>query len=406
MLIARVTEAHLSNQPGLHALELQAGRVARVSTSEGAAPPGLELALGGKLVAPALVDAHVHLDKAFLLEAAGHCAPTLTAAIASVAALRGQLRESELRTNAERAIEQLIRHGITAARVHVEIEPTVGLELWHMQQELAHAARDRIELELVAFPQLGLEAKPMLDLMTSALAEGVPVVGGCPYVDSDPARHLDRVFELAERFARPIDLHLDFSDDPGRSLLGLVAERVHAHGVQGSVTIGHVTTLAAMSLDAQAAALDLLARADIGLVLLPATDLYLAGAGEPGTRSLAPLARARAAGVRVAIANNNLRNPFAPFGNANLAQAAWLSGVIGRASDPSTRRWLLEAITSEPAKMLGLPEHGPVSGAWAHLAVFDVAREEDIVLGAPAVLATLRAGRLVYRAASPEIRGT
>jgi cytosine deaminase len=404
MLIDRITDARLPSSADAHTLDLRDGRVARVALSGEQPQPGTELALNGKLLGPALVDAHVHLDKAFLLDTAGTCAPTLAAAIASVAALRGRLPISELRANAERAIEQLVKSGVTAARVHVEIEPAVGLDLLHLQQELAHAARDRIDLQLVAFPQLGLERPEMLGLMSAALSEGVSVVGGCPYVDSDPARHLDRVFELAERFARPIDLHLDFSDEPRRSLLSLVAERVRAHGVQGQVTIGHATTLAAMPVDAQAAALDLLAQAGIALVLLPATDLYLAGVGEPGTRSLAPLARARAAGVRVAIANNNLQNPFAPFGNANLAQAAWLAGVIGRAAEPTTRRWLLEAITSEPARVLGLPAHGPVTGAWAHFAVFDAAREEDIVLTAPAVLATLRAGRLVYCASSPEVR--
>jgi len=404
MLIDRVTDARLAASPERSTLDLRDGRVARVGVFGEPTAPGTELALGGKLLAPALVDAHVHLDKAFLLDAAGPCAPTLPAAIASVAALRGRLPASVLRANAEQAIDRLVKNGVTAARVQVEIEPAVGLDLLHLQQELAHTARDRIELQLVAFPQLGLEAPGMLGLMSAALSEGVPVVGGCPYVDSDPAWHLDRVFELAERFARPIDLHLDFSDEPRRSLLSLVAERVRAHGVQGQVTIGHATTLAAMPIDAQAAALDLLAKSGIALVLLPATDLYLAGVGEPGTRSLAPLARARAAGVRVAIANNNLQNPFAPFGNANLAQAAWLAGVIGRAAEPTTRRWLFEAITSAPASLLGLPAHGPVTGAWAHLAVFDAAREEDVVLTAPAVLATLRAGRLVYRASSPEVR--
>lgn len=404
MLIDRIRAARLPNSSDLHTLELRDGRVRSVGGPVEAHECGTELALDGKLLGPALVDAHVHLDKAFLLDAAGSCAPTLAAAIANVAALRGRSSIGELRANAEKAVQQLVKNGVTAARVHVEIEPAVGLELLHLQQELAQAARDRIELQLVAFPQLGLESGETLALMNAALSEGVPVVGGCPYVDSDPALHLDRVFELAEGFARPIDLHLDFSDEPRRSLLPLVAERVRAHGLQGQVTIGHVTTLAAMPLDAQAAALDLLAQAGIALVILPATDLYLAGVGEPGTRSLAPLARARRAGVRVAIANNNLQNPFAPFGNGNLTQAAWLAGLIGRAAEPTTRRWLLEAISREPADILGLSAFGPMPGAWAHLAVFDATREEDIVLSAPAVLATLRAGRLVYRASSPEVR--
>jgi cytosine deaminase len=230
----------------------------------------------------------------------------------------------------------------------------------------------------------------MVELMTSAMSEGIPVIGGCPYVDSDPARHLDIVFALAERHGAPVDLHLDFSDDPGRSLLTLVVERARAHAMQGRVTIGHVTTLSAMTIDAQAAALDELAAAGIGLAVLPATDLYLAGHGEPGTRSLAPIARARARGVRVAIANNNIQNPFAPFGNGNLVQAAWLAGIVGRASDAASRKQLL-------------PAHGPFTGAPAHLAVLEAQRESDVPLLAPCVLATLRSGHLVHRLSAPTV---
>ena len=404
MLIERLEQARLGDGEGMHTLTLKEGRVQQIREHAPSSSAGTRtLQAGGRLVVPAFVDAHVHLDKAFLLALAGSTEPTLPAAIASVAALRSTLSLRQVQANAERAVDLLVSQGVSAARVHVEIDPTVGLELWHFQRELAARVAERIELQLVAFPQRGLEAAGMVELMTTALNDGAPVIGGCPYVDSDPARHLDIVFALAERYGTPVDLHLDFSDDPGRSLLTLVAERTRAHALQGRVTIGHVTTLAAMAPDAQAAALDQLAAAGIGLVVLPATDLYLAGHGEPGTRSLAPIARARAHGVRVAIANNNIQNPFAPFGNGSLLQAAWLAGIVGRASDSATRKQLLDAITSEPAALLGLPAHGPFIDAPAHLALLDTERESDVLLLTPPVLATLRSGRLVHRLVGPRL---
>jgi cytosine/creatinine deaminase len=181
----------------------------------------------------------------------------------------------------------------------------------------------------------------------------------------------------------------------------LVAERVRAHGLGGRVTIGHVTTLAAMPSDEQARALDLLAESGIALILLPVTDLYLAGHGQPGSRSLAPLARARAAGVRVALANNNLQNPFSPFGNGSLLQAAWLTGIIERAADSRTRQWLFEAVTSEPAAILGLPAHGPSLGALAHLVLVDAPSIDDVMLSAAPVLATVHSSRVVHALLGP-----
>ena len=400
---ARLAQAVAGAGAGERAICFAGGRVAELR-SDALGLAGSVLDAGGRAVAPAFVDAHVHLDKAFLSQDAGCCAPRLDAAIRAVAALRETISVERVRANAERALELLIENGVVAARVHAEIDPAVGLRLVELQQELAERVAERIELQLVAFPQRGLELAGMIDLMDAALRSGVPVVGGCPYVDSDPGRHLDVVFQLAERYDAPIDLHLDFSDDPGRSLLALVAERVHAHGVPGRVTLGHVTTLSAMTLDAQAAALDLLASAGISLVVLPATDLYLAGHGEPGTRSLAPIARARRAGVRVAIANNNLDNPFAPFGNASLLHAAWLAGIVQRLADAESRRFLFEAITSQPASLLGLALHGPIEGALAHLVLLDTDQPDAIVSRAPAVLATIRSGRLTHRLLSAQLR--
>jgi cytosine deaminase len=410
MLIDRVAGAAVDGV-GICDLALAGGRVIEVAppaTRRGeAARVGVTLRAGGRAVVPAFVDAHVHLDKAFLLAAAEEDgrAPgaELGAAIAAVAELRGRIGPGRVRREATRALTRLVGQGVTAARAHVEIDSTVGLSLVHLHRALAAEAESRIALELVAFPQRGLEASGMVELMAAAMREGTTVVGGCPYVDADPARHLDHVFALAERHGAPVDLHLDFSDDVGRSLLALVVERTRAHAMHGRVTIGHVTTLAAMPPDLQARALDALAAAGIALVVLPATDLYLAGQGEPGTRSLAPWERALDAGVLVAIANNNIENPFAPFGNGNLLQAAWLAGLVRRTATPARRRALLDAITRTPAAILGLPAHGPAAGAEAHLALLDTDQPREAALRAPTVLATLRAGQLVHRVEAPAI---
>jgi cytosine deaminase len=411
VLIDRIAGARVDGHATTCDLALAGGRVADVSPA--AMFGGDRVRAGGILraagcaVVPAFVDAHVHLDKAFLLAAAEAQglppAADVRAAIAVVGALRPRIGAADVRRDAERALDRLVGQGVTAARAHVEIDPVVGLALVHLHRALAVEAGRRIDLELVAFPQRGLEASGMVELMAAAMREGATVVGGCPYVDVDPARHLDHVFTLAERHAAPVDLHLDFSDDAGRSLLGLVVERTHAHAMQGRVTIGHVTTLAAMPPDRQARALDALAAAGIALVVLPATDLYLAGQGEPGTRSVAPWERALDAGVRVAIGNNNLENPFAPFGNGNLLQAAWLAGLVRRTAAPARRRALLDAITHTPAAILGLAPHGPTAGAGAHLALLDTDQPADAVLRAPTVLATVRAGRLVHRLDAPAL---
>lgn len=349
---------------------------------------------GGRVVVPAFVDAHVHLDKAFLV---GHPALSddvpvdLRGAIAAVASLRPHLTPAAVRSGAERAVATLVRHGTTAARAHVELDPAIGLAYVDLHRSLVEAVADQCALQLVAFPQRGLEIPGMAELLTAAVADDLDVVGGCPYVDTDPARHLDIVFELADKHGLPLDLHLDFSLDASSSLLGLVVERTRALGMQGRVTVGHVTTLAAMPGLERERALDELASCDIALVVLPPTDLHLVG-------TLAPVLEAARRGVRCAIANNNIANPFSPFGNANVLQAAWLAGVVSHAVSAADEQVLLDAITTVPRSILGLP-----TGGGHDIAVLDTTDAHAPLRSSPAVVATVRAGRLVHLVEPPTL---
>jgi len=40
------------------------------------------------------------------------------------------------------------------------------------------------------------------------------LIGGCPYTDTDPSTHIDRIFRIARDLNLAIDFHLDFALDP------------------------------------------------------------------------------------------------------------------------------------------------------------------------------------------------
>lgn len=373
--------------------------------TDGRPGPGGVLHARGRVVTPAFVDAHVHLDKAHLLahsDSETEPGAGVSAAIATMKELRRSLSTDVVHSGARSAVRALVEHGVVAARAHVEIDEEQGLGLLPLHRTLQDEFAGRIELQLSAFPQNGITPK-VVELLDEALASGVEIVGGCPYVDDDQEAHLDVVFDLAQRHGRRVDLHLDFDDDPRGSMIAAVAERTRALGMAGLVSIGHATKLAAMDPDAQGRALDLLAAADVSLVVMPATDLYLNGGSEPGTRSMAPIERAVAAGVRVAVSNNNLRNGFSPYGNGNLLQAAWAAGLIRHMGAPDERKTLLDAISTTPAAILGRDAHGIRPGDRADLVVLDTTESEDLVLQAPPVSATVFGGHLVHRREATEL---
>jgi cytosine/creatinine deaminase len=94
--------------------------------------------------------------------------------------------------------------------------------------------------------------------MEEGLRLGCDVMGGCPYNEAtveDTRRHLEAVFEMAERHGKPIAMHAGFADDPSDPLFTTteeICDLTIARGMQGKVSLGHVTTLGGFDPDAAA----------------------------------------------------------------------------------------------------------------------------------------------------------
>lgn len=70
-----------------------------------------------------------------------------------------------------------------------------------------------IDIQIVAFPQEGIFCSVGAeDLMRDAIKLGADAVGGAPALDDRPKDHVRAVFDLAEEFGLPVDMHVDESD--------------------------------------------------------------------------------------------------------------------------------------------------------------------------------------------------
>jgi cytosine deaminase len=83
---------------------------------------------GGLVLTPGLVDAHIHLDKAFLSERAPSVEGTVAEALRVTAEAKRRFTVDDIRARARRVLDQAVRAGTTAMRSHVEIDPIVGLK--------------------------------------------------------------------------------------------------------------------------------------------------------------------------------------------------------------------------------------------------------------------------------------
>src|SRR5207245_9335227 len=132
---------------------------------------------------------------------------------------------------------------------------------------------------------------------------GLPVLGGCACRDQDQRRHIDWCVGIAEAFNVPLDFHADSSDDPALLTCTYIAEQTIARGMQGRVVLGHLCTLDMLEADQRGRVIDLLQRAGMHAISLPATELHVKGRSPaPRTwRGITRISELRDAGVNVSV---------------------------------------------------------------------------------------------------------
>jgi cytosine/creatinine deaminase len=351
----------------------------------------------GCVLTPGLVDAHIHLDKALLSERAPSIDGTVTEALQVTAEAKRGFTVDDIGARARRVLDAAIRAGTTAMRSHVEVDPIVGLKGLHALLALKREYAPAIDLQLCAFAQEGILRSPGTDaLLARALEGGADLIGGCPYNDTDAHAQIDIVFRLARDFDVDVDFHIDFFDEPDHLDVLYVAEQTVRFGWQGRVAAGHVSELAALEPERLDAVATVLKDAGIGVIMLPATDLYLMGRKDARNprRGLAPAKRLLAAGVTVAAATNNILNAFTPMGTGDLALMGYLVTTAAHMGTESDAASVLAMLTEHPARMLRLPDYGLHVGARADLVLWETERPAEVVTTMAPRRLVVKAGRL------------
>ncbi|MBR0706882.1 amidohydrolase family protein [Bradyrhizobium liaoningense] len=372
------------------------GRIAAIAPK--LACETVEVDVGGHLALPGFVDTHIHLDKACLLGRCGHDHGSVSEAIRAVAGMKKDFTVEDVYARGARVLERAIVHGTTRMRTHVEIDPRIGLRGFEAVQALKRDYAWAIDLELCVFPQEGLTNDPGAeDLLIQALRNGGEVIGGCPYMDTDPNAHLARIFDLAEEFDMDVDLHLDFDLDPSWWHLDEVCRLTERRNYGGRVAIGHATKLSALPPERMKAATAQLAKAGVAVTVLPATDLYLMGreATHNAPRGLTLAHKLAGDGVLCSVATNNVLNPFTPFGDASLLRMANFYANVAHAS-VSDFDTCLDLVTDLPARLMNLGDYGIKVGNPADLIVLDTRDSRFAIAELPDVMMGFRGGRQTF----------
>ena len=327
----------------------------------------------GKLLLPAYVDTHVHLDKALIRDELPEHDGTLSGAIGAIQARKRSYDVEDVRRRARAVIESGVLAGTTRFRSHVDVDTIGGLR--PLQGVLAAAAHCAgiAEVETVAFPQEGILRDPgSLDLMRAAMEAGCDVVGGMPHwetSEADQREHVRLCFELAERFDADLDLHVDETDDGSVRTLEMVADAALERGYLGRVSVGHVCSLAAADETYAERVIAKCVEAGMTVVANPATNLVIQGRGDRGLvrRGLTRVTQLRAAGVNVCFGQDCVKDGFYPFGRGDMLEVALISAHAAHLATHDEIAFVLAAVTENPARAWNVSKPGIRPGARADL---------------------------------------
>ena len=351
--------------------------------------------LGLRLVLPGLVEGHIHLDKCFVGDDWKPHRPC-TAGFSVRERVRFEKEAlASARPIAERAaalIDLCVAHGTTQMRSHVDVDAEIGLRHFESIVAARDAHREKVSVQIVAFPQSGILTSPgTADLLEEAVRAGADLVGGLDPAghDGDAAGHLDIVFGIAERHGVGIDIHLHDGGMQGISEIEEIARRTKAIGLGGKVTISHAYALGEVSSDAVQRTAQRLAEAGVAILTTA-----------PGARAFPPVLLLRDAGVNVFSGNDNIRDSWWPYGDGDLLERAMLVGYRSGFNTDEQLAVALEMVTANAARALGLAGYGLTVGGAADFLVLDARHVQEAVVARPKPRDVYKNGRLVARAGS------
>ena len=355
----------------------------------------------GQLLSPPFVDAHFHMDATLSyglprINQSG----TLLEGIALWGELKPQLTQDAIVERALRYCDWAVAKGLLSIRSHVDTGDARMLAveaLLHVKKQVA----PYLDLQLVAFPQDGIlrDAKGF-DKLKQALALGVDVVGGIPHFErsmDEGAQSVKLLCELAAEQGKMVDMHCDESDDPLSRHIESLAFQTQRLGLQGRVTGSHLTSMHSMDNYYVSKLIPLMAEAQVHVVSNPLVNITLQGRHDtyPKRRGMTRVPELLAAGLTVAFGHDDVMDPWYGLGSADMLEVAHMGVHVAHMTSQAAMRQCFEAITTSPAKIIGLQGYGIAPGCNADMVLLQASNPLEAIRLRATRLKVWRRGKLV-----------
>ena len=212
------------------------------------------------------------------------------------------------------------------------------------------------EIEVVAFPQEGIVRDPgAAELMDEAIRQGCDVVGGLPwyeYTDEEAREHIDICFDLAKRHDLDIHMLVDDTDDANSRSLEYLALKTMREDFHGRVAASHCGAMAGYNDVYAAKVIDMVATADVTISVNAHINLVCSARldREPKRRGIARVKELLARGVNVVSSQDDVDDPYYPFGKPDQLEVALMMAHTAQLTLPHELEQVIDMVTVNAAR--------------------------------------------------------
>ncbi|MGQ0595872.1 amidohydrolase family protein [Aquabacterium sp.] len=362
-----------------------------------------EIDAAGHLVSPPFVDAHFHMDSTLSYgQPRVNQSGTLLEGIALWGELKPHLTQDAIIERALRYCDWAVAKGLLAIRSHVDVCDPRLLAVEALLQ-VKQQVKPYLDLQLVAFPQDGVLRSPgALAQLTRALDMGVDVVGGIPHFErtmADGAESVRILCELAAERGLRVDMHCDESDDPLSRHIEILASQTHRLGLHGRVAGSHLTYMHSIDNYYVSKLLPLIKEAGVAAIANPLINITLQGRHDtyPKRRGMTRVPEMLAAGIDVAFGHDCVMDPWYSLGSGDMLEVAHMGLHVAQMTGQAAMRQCFEAVTTTPARILGLQGYGLDVGCHADFVLLQARDPVEAIRLRATRLAVVRRGQVIAR---------
>lgn len=261
----------------------------------------------------------------------------------------------EVKARAERAIRECVMFGTTKLRTNVDIDNMANLVGLEGVLAAKEATKDICDLQVIAFPQEGIYANEGTEkLMWEAMEMGCDIAGGMPAAEWLPElarKHVDLVFEIAEKYNVPIDMHIDQSKDMFDRSLEYTAWLTLQKGWGPRVTGGHCTSITYQNQSHAIKVMKLIKEAGMNICTNTQVLAIMGIDAEPRTRGVTRIREMVEMGINVATAQDTICDGFHLYGTGDPLDYGLVGAYTAQYNTPGTAKTIFDMLTTNSMRI-------------------------------------------------------